>query len=71
MTDYLEQHPIDYIQFNLKRLEVFTPDEKQLMIRAYIRSYIKNHNKLDNLIVVINKMYPEHMDDINKLLILK
>jgi len=71
MTDYLDQQPIDYIRMNMNRLEIFNDEDKSFLIRKYIRYYIKNHEKLDNLIQVIGEMYPEHMEEINKFLILK
>jgi len=71
MTDYLDQQPIDHIRMNMKRLEVLSEEDKSFVIRKYIKYYIKNHEKLDNLIEVVSEMDPEYMEEINKFLILK
>lgn len=71
MNDFLEEQPTDYIEANLMKLSVFKNEERSFMIRTYIKYYMKNHTKWDNLINVVNRMFPNHMEDINRLLILK
>lgn len=71
MNDFLEEQPIEYILQNLIRLRVFNNDERPFLIRTYIKYYIMNHSKFDNLKSAIKQMYPDQVEDINKFLALK